>query len=73
MSKTTRCKMKCTEVLEQEACGFSYAFEPVYSEDKESENAKFFKFTPSGKLELGCTNGHGFEVGKEYYIDVSEA
>lgn len=69
----TRCKMTCIEVLEQEGQGHSYKFEPVYSPDEKSENAQFFKFTPSGKLELGCTNGHGFEVGKEYYIDISEA
>lgn len=69
----TRCKMKCVNVTEQDGQGFSYSFEPVYSPDENSENAKFFKFTPSGKLDLGCTNGHGFVVGKEYYIDISLA
>ena len=69
----TRCKMRCTRVDQSENMGFSYTFEPVYSDDPNSENAQFFKYTPYGKLELGCTNGHGFEVGKEYYIDISKA
>jgi hypothetical protein len=36
------------------------------------ENKKFFRWTPSGKIELNTVNpeaGNQFELGKEYYID----
>lgn len=40
------------------------------------ENKKFFAWTPSGKIELQTVNpdaGKAFELGKEYYVDFSEA
>lgn len=49
---------------------------PVYSQDPESENRKFWDSSPSGKLELGCANlaaAEMFELGREYYIDFSQA
>lgn len=36
------------------------------------ENKTFWKYTPSGKIEMEIDNEvalNGFEVGKEYYID----
>ncbi len=72
----TRCKFKCTGKIEtdqSEGANFNYEFQPVYSEDPESENAMFWKYSPSGKLELGCTSEKDFTVGKEYYIDISLA
>ncbi len=47
-----------------------------YRPDPHDENSKFWAATPSGKLEIGCANPAAaaqFEVGKEYYIDVSPA
>ena len=49
---------------------------PVYSNDPASENAKFWKYTPCGKIELGTINPDAwkqFELGKEYYIDFTLA
>jgi len=67
----TRCKMECTSVKESSDKQFDYTFSPVIGESE--ENKKFFKYTPGGNLNLFCTNGHDFEVGKEYYIDISLA
>lgn len=47
----------------------------VYSSDPESENYSWSKWTPSGMLNLTITNPDAqgkFEVGKEYFIDISE-
>lgn len=36
------------------------------------ENKEFYKWTPSGKIELGTLNesaAKAFEIGKEYYVD----
>ena len=44
--------------------------------DPDHENAKFWRATPSGKLELGCANlaaAEMFEIGQEYYIDFTKA
>jgi hypothetical protein len=49
---------------------------PVYSNDENDENKKFWDATPSGKIELGTINLEAakyFELGKEYYVDFKEA
>lgn len=51
-------------------------FEPVYSSDPESENHKFWKYTPSGKLEMVCVNPEAvkcFQLGQEFYLDFTPA
>lgn len=50
----------------------SYEFTPVYSDDPESENKKFWEATPSGKITLDTVNPEvlkEFDIGREYYID----
>lgn len=40
------------------------------------ENKSFFRWTPSGNIRIGCVNENAnkqFEVGKQYYVDFSEA
>ncbi len=40
------------------------------------ENNKFFQSTPSGKIELHIVNPQAsaqFEVGKEYFVDITAA
>jgi hypothetical protein len=40
------------------------------------ENKQFFRWTPTGKIELGILNPEAakqFEVGKEYYVDFTPA
>lgn len=49
---------------------------PVYSNDPESENRKFWEASPSGSLQLGMVNAEAvnqFELGKEYYLDFTPA
>lgn len=66
-----RAKFKCVEKTEQVDSN-SFKFN-VVTEGSE-ENKEFFKWTPSGQLSLGCTNkAVDFVVGKEYYLDISEA
>lgn len=46
---------------------------PVYSEDPQSENKKFWDASPCGKLELTCVDPkaiEGFGLGKEFYLDL---
>lgn len=49
---------------------------PVYSSDENSENAKFWRYTPVGELKLGTVNAAvlaEFKPGDEIYIDISRA
>lgn len=44
--------------------------------DGSEENTRFWEATPGGSLTLNCLNlqaAEKFELGKEYYIDFSEA
>ncbi len=50
----------------------SIRMQAVYGDSE--ENDKFFKYTPSAKIELNTVNpevGNQFELGKEYYVDFS--
>jgi hypothetical protein len=46
---------------------------PVYSDKPDSENKKFWEFTPSGSFEMQAIHEGMFEPGKEYYIDITPA
>lgn len=49
---------------------------PVYDSDKNSENGKFYAYTPTGEIKLGTINPSAweqFELGKEYYVDFTPA
>lgn len=70
INKTVRCKFVCADVLKH-VDGFKTRFMPVCGGSPENE--KFFKFTPSGLLEVGTHKDDEFVPGKEYYIDISEA
>lgn len=73
---TTRCKFVCDETGQTrhgEKILHSAKFTPVYDNDKESENGKFFAWTPVGSLTLGTANEQHFEAGKLYYLDITEA
>lgn len=52
-------------------------FNPVFGNgDPEHENTKFWQSSPSGELTLGCLNPAAwslFVIGKEYYLDFTEA
>jgi len=47
---------------------------PVMSDS--DENKEFYKYKPSGSIELGTVNeaaAENFEIGKEYYVDFTKA
>lgn len=75
-----RCKMMCVEKgvtaygPGDENKNAKIVLSPVTGGSE--ENKKFFKWTPSGRIELGVVNAEAaalFEPGKEYYIDFTPA
>lgn len=68
-----RAKFQVYEVAKT-LSGHKVVLQPVTSGSE--ENKEFFKWTPSGKIELYCINDKAveqFEVGKEYYVDFTLA
>lgn len=63
-----RCKFICVETTNNRS-GHTASFEPVIEGSKENE--KFFKYTPSGKLDISTLKKQSFKAGKEYYLDIS--
>ena len=48
----------------------------VYDPNPESENGKFWKYTPAGEFKISCVNPGtltDFPVGAEFYIDMIPA
>jgi hypothetical protein len=74
MTMTVRCKFKCVAAGQREGWGtakvlYHATLQPVTSGSE--ENKEFFEATPSGKFEVDTVKTQPFEVGKEYFIDVS--
>jgi len=62
------------ESKKETTTGFDIEMSPVTSGG--AENNFFFKWTPTGKLDMRTINKGAvdeFEVGKEYYIDFTKA
>lgn len=57
--------------------GTEVTLEPVYSEDPNSENKKFWDYTPNGKITMFITKGkpaiEAFIVGQEMYVEFNSA
>lgn len=74
---TTRCKFICNSVKKMKGWsgvdGFQYEAEFMAVTSGSEENKKFFQYTPTGRLTVGIYKEDVFEVGKEYYLDISEA
>jgi hypothetical protein len=54
----------------------SVKLSPVMGNAGPDENKTFWKYTPTGSIELGTVNasaGAAFEIGKSYYVDFSPA
>lgn len=69
-----RAKFEVIENKQDSEDGASISLQAVYDADPESENGKFFKYTPFGEINLEIVNpsaAKAFEVGKEYYVDFS--
>jgi len=68
----TRCKFKCDFVQHNAGGSKNAPLSPVYGDSP--ENKSFWKYTPTGKLEINHSNPSvEFVPGAEYYIDVSLA
>lgn len=74
---SVRAKFKCTEIVQrshyekENPVLYVAKFVPVMSGSKENE--KFYHYSPSGSLELGTIKQMPFEIGKEYFLDISPA
>lgn len=67
---TIRAKFKVQSVTEQEGGLKTATLHPVTAGSP--ENAEFFKWTPSGQIQLGTINPKAadqFVPGKEFYVD----
>jgi len=65
----TRAKVKCIKIELHESGG-RIVLNPVTATNE--ENSKFFKWTPSGSIDLGIVNQDtigNFIPGNEYYVD----
>ena len=71
---TVRAKFRCSKA-EPHSWGNEYEFGAVYSTDPNHENKAFWDATPSAMLTMTISNPKAqiFEVGKEYYLDFTEA
>jgi hypothetical protein len=70
-----RSKFRVTEKT-QHRDGFIVKLMAVYDDDPNSENGRFFKYTPSGEVVLQTINeaaANEFIVDEEYYVDFSLA
>jgi len=71
---TIRCKFRCDSSATDSQGQKNFLFSAVYSEDPNSENSQFWKYTPCGSLQFSCMNPNvDFVQGKEYYLDINEA
>lgn len=72
----TRAKFKVeTKNAYPDGKGANIEMRAVYSEDPNHENKAFWDATPSGYLQMSIKSSAAemFEVGKEYYLDISPA
>lgn len=67
----TRAKFECTSKTETKDNGWSYILQAVVGDSE--ENKKFFKWTPGGNINIFVVRDDVFNVGKQYYVDFTEA
>jgi hypothetical protein len=80
MSPTVRCKFVCVSVTKTRHYDRSKRDQFLYEADfsivaseGSPENAAFFDATPSGHLKVGTHKEDHFQVGQEYYVDLTPA
>lgn len=82
--KKVRCKFHCHSITETLQSVYdqesqSYKTKKVFTPKFQvvttgnEDDKRFFAATPSGSLEFGTVNIPAFEVGKKYYLDITEA
>lgn len=71
-----RAKFKVENVLEEGGEGArTVVLRPVYGDGK-TENAQYWRYTPSGEIRLGTVNEAAwsqFKTGQEFYVDFTPA
>lgn len=70
---TVRAKFKVFSITEQDGGMKTVLLHPV--SDGSPENKEFFKWTPSGQIQLGVMNpaaSEPFTPGKEFYVDFTK-
>lgn len=70
-----RAKFQCTQVA-RDVAGADVSLAVVYDTNLQTENGRFTKATPSGKITMRVDNPDAaiqFVPGKYYYVDFSEA
>lgn len=76
MSNTVRCKFRVTKKEECEGSPITHNVTLVAVSGGSEENKSFWKYTPGGVLTLSCIKPEAvamFDVGQEYYLDISKA
>ena len=72
----TRAKFRCETVTKKRhwdiTKGFLYDVELQPVMGGSEENKAFYEASPGGTITLQTIKDHGFEPGKEYYIDFTE-
>ena len=67
---SVRAKFTCNEVKDGQI-----SLSAVYDSNPDSENGRFFKYTPWGQLKMGIVNELAldqFKEGEEYYLDFTK-
>lgn len=73
---TVRAKFCVTSKTEHEGSTPTHAISLVPVTSGSEENKQFWKYTPTGKIEMQTLNAEAaeaFEVGKEYYVTFTPA
>jgi len=73
---TVRAKFKVRSKNDEPGLGCSVVLDAVYDSNPDSENGKFFRWTPSGCITMGVVNEAAsaqFVVGDEVYVDFTPA
>ena len=77
MTRIVRCKFRCDTITKQvgELQSGEMLYKAIFAivTGGSKENEEFFKWTPSGQLQIGLYKEDIFQPGKEYYIDITEA
>jgi len=70
-----RAKFKVIDVAPYNEEHTTLRMEAVYSDDPNHENARYWKYTPSGNLVITVLSHvlEGYEIGQEYYITLELA
>jgi hypothetical protein len=73
---SVKAKFLCTLKQTNSAGETRVGFTAVYSSDPNSENARYWKATPAGSVDLQILNeaaAEQFEQGKEYFLEFTLA